>query len=90
MRHHKGSHGHHPNRGLASKIMRNPKMGPAGFEGGSDVEQADRMGMRGARGAPPPPPTGGFGMAPGAGGGSMGPPPGGPPPGMPPEEGGGL
>lgn len=89
---------HHPHsphsRGLASKIMRNPSAEPAGLIGGSDVEKADRMGMRGARGMPPAPPSsGGFGMAPGAGGGPMGPPPGGKPPGMPPgipDEGGGL
>lgn len=88
MKHRHGSHGHPPNRGLASKIMRDKSMGPAGFQGGSDVEQADRMGMRSARGAPPPAPSGGgFGMAPGVGGGPMGPPGGG---GMPPEEGGGL
>lgn len=85
MKHRHGSHGGH-NRGLASKIMRNPNAGPAGISGGSDVEQADRMGMRAARGAPmPAPATGGFGMAPGAGGGAMAGPPGGPP-----EEGGGL
>lgn len=85
MKHRHGSHGHPPNRGLASKILLNKNASPSGISGGSDVEQADRMGMRAARGAPmPAPSSGGFGMAPGAGGGPMA---GG---GMPPEEGGGL
>jgi hypothetical protein len=83
MKHHKAPH--HSGRSLASKIMRDPSMSPAGFTGGPAAEQSDRMGMRGARGVPPPAPSGGgFGISPGPGGGPLpgGPPPAGPPPGL--------
>lgn len=82
MTHHRAKHGSHhrppphSDRGLASKIMRNKGSEPAGLIGGSDVERADRMGMRGSRapiGPPPEPagPPGGLGMAPGSGGGQL-------------------
>jgi len=70
---HKHGGAHHHGRGLASHIMQNPNMTPAGFTTDAAGEQADRMGQRAARGGAMPPPGGGaFGLAPGAGGGPGG------------------
>ncbi len=79
-------------RRMASHILGQPGMEPAGTMGGSDVEQAERMGLRKARGAPMGEPTGALGLAPGVGAappaGPPTPPPGPPMGGMPPEGGG--